>query len=371
MGADDFQIIGVKAKVAGLGRVGQQDQLAQAHGGQDLRAKAGVLHRARAFLFLHHQRGARVAEKADRPPALLGNDLHRAGQFAHRRRAKAQNVLKLMQRMGAHQNRLGRGDVTLGQHDMLDPFGHIGEDAHGPGAAIGRGDLRAAAFAHEVVVAAAIGDEVGNGADLQLVLAGEFHQFGQPRHGAVVIHDLADHARRVQARKAADIGRGLGMTGADQDAAVARAQREDMARRCDVLRPAFRVDGNGDGQRPVLRGNAGRHAFARLDRDGKGGFVARGTGHRHHRQAQRVDPFARQRQADQATAMSRHEVDRLRRRMFGRDAEVALILAILFIHKDEHASLTGFFDDLFGRGDGAGEFAGHGERPLFLCAAIA
>ncbi len=61
-------------------------------------------------------------------------------------------------------------------------------------------------------------------------------------HRAVVVHDLADHAGRVEAGQAREIDRGLGMAGALQRAAVARDQREDVARRHDVVRPARRVD---------------------------------------------------------------------------------------------------------------------------------
>ena len=91
-------------------------------------------------------------------------------------------------------------------------------------------------LAHEVVVAAAVGDQVGDRADLEPVPLGEGDELGQPGHGAVVVHDLADHARGVEPGEARDVHRGLGVAGADEDAAVAGAQREDVARRGDVLR---------------------------------------------------------------------------------------------------------------------------------------
>ena len=48
-------------------------------------------------------------------------------------------------------------------------------------------------FRH-VVVPQAVGDQVADRADLELVLAGERDQIVHPRHGAVIVHDLADHA---------------------------------------------------------------------------------------------------------------------------------------------------------------------------------
>jgi hypothetical protein len=48
-----------------------------------------------------------------------------------------------------------------------------------------------------------------------------------------------------------EIDRALGLAGAHQHAAVARAQREDVARRHDVVGALGRVDGHADGVRAV------------------------------------------------------------------------------------------------------------------------
>ena len=44
----------------------------------------------------------------------------------------------------------------------------------------------------------------------------------EPRHRPVVVHDLADHAGGVEPGEPRDVDRRLGMTGANQHAAVAR-----------------------------------------------------------------------------------------------------------------------------------------------------
>ncbi len=90
-----------------------------------------------------------------------------------------------------------------------------------------------------------------------------------------------------------DIDRGLGMAGAHQHAAVARHQREDVARRDDVLGALGRIDRDRDGAGAVGRGDAGGDAVARLDRDGEGGLEARGVVLRHQRQAQLLAALAR------------------------------------------------------------------------------
>ena len=62
---------------------------------------------------------------------------------------------------------------------------------------------------------------------------------------------------RIEAREAGDIDRRFGMARADQNAAVAGAEREDMARCCDIGRGLAAVDGDGHGAGAVMGGNAG------------------------------------------------------------------------------------------------------------------
>jgi non-ribosomal peptide synthetase component F len=201
-----------------------------------------------------------------------------------------------------------------------------------------------------MVVAAAIGDQVADRADLQVMELRKGDEVIHPRHGPIFVHDLADHARGVQARQPRDIHRRLGVAGAHQHAAVARDQREDMARRDQRVGAVARIDRHRDGPCAVGRRDAGGHAFLRLDRDGEGGFVPGAVLGAHQRQAERVDPFARHRQADQPAPVPRHEVDLLRRCHLRGDDQIAFIFAILIIDQDEHAAVARLVDDLFGAG---------------------
>jgi hypothetical protein len=182
--------------------------------------------------------------------------------------------------------------------------------------------------------AAAIGDQVGDGADLQAVQLGEGDQIGHPRHRAVVVHDLADHAGGGQAGHAADVDRRLGMARADQHAAVARDQREDVAGRDDVVGALVRIDGDLNRAGAVGGADAGGDALARLDRDGEGGAHALAVVARHRRQAQLAGALGGHGQADQAARVAGHEVDLVRRRELGRDDDIALVLAILGVDED-------------------------------------
>jgi hypothetical protein len=52
-----------------------------------------------------------------------------------------------------------------------------------------------------------------------------------------------------------------------------------------------------------------------------------------------LGPLRRERKADQAAAILRHEVDGVRGSHLRRDDEVALVLALLGVDQDEHAAV--------------------------------
>ncbi len=67
-------------------------------------------------------------------------------------------------------------------------------------------------------------------------------QVGHAGHGAVVVHDLADDAGGAHAGEAGQVDGALGLAGADEDAAAAGPEGEDVARR-DQIRGARRRAG--------------------------------------------------------------------------------------------------------------------------------
>ena len=95
---------------------------------------------------------------------------------------------------------------------------------------------------HQALGAHPVADQIGDRDHQQAVLARELRQLGHARHRAVLVHDLADDARRLQAGDARQIDRRLGVAGAHQHAAVARAQRKHVARARQVARRRARRD---------------------------------------------------------------------------------------------------------------------------------
>src|SRR5205823_12915263 len=61
-------------------------------------------------------------------------------------------------------------------------------------------------------------------------------------------------------------------------------------------------------------------------------------------QLQLVQASTGQGHADQTTALSRHEVDRLRGNHLGGHDEVPLVLAVLVVHDDDKLTLLDHFD---------------------------
>ena len=114
----------------------------------------------------------------------------------------------------------------------LADLGLVGDDGE---IAVCRREVRLRNPVHQALLVLAELDEIGDGGDLQPVLFREFVQVGAARHGAVIVQDLADDPGGLEAGQVRQVNDALGMPGADQDAAVARRQRENMPRFPEVL----------------------------------------------------------------------------------------------------------------------------------------
>ncbi|CAG9216322.1 conserved hypothetical protein [Burkholderia vietnamiensis] len=183
----------------------------------------------------------------------------------------------------------------------------------------------------------------------------EFHEFGdrqhrQPvllrealdvvaaRHRAVRVHQLAQHAGRLQAREDRQVDRPFGVTAAREHAARLRTQREHMAGAHDVVRLRVVGDRRADRRHAVGRGHAGMHAFARLDRHGERGAVAALVGLHHRRQLERADLLVGQAQAHDAAALADQQRHRLGRDALGGDDQIGLVLTIVIVLQHDRAA---------------------------------
>ena len=145
-----------------------------------------------------------------------------------------------------------------------------------------------------------------------------------------------------------EVDGGLRLAGALQDAARLRAQRKHVARAAQVRGLGLRVDGRQNGRGAVGGGDAGRRPPARLDRDRERRAEVGRVLLDHRRQLEGVAPLLGQGEADQPAPLARHEVDRLRRDLFGGDDEIAFVLAVLVVDDDDELARAkvrdGFLD---------------------------
>ena len=149
--------------------------------------------------------------------------------------ALAQHIGEDVDGMHAHQTGPGVRRIALHQRDMLRHRHLVDVDDAAEVAAIDAVERGLAACRSTMrVVAPAIGDQVGDGADLQAVALGEGDQVGRRAivPSSFMISQITPAGFRPGQPR--EIDRRLGVAGAHQHAAVARHQREDVAGRDDV-----------------------------------------------------------------------------------------------------------------------------------------
>ena len=139
-----------------------------------------------------------------------------------------ENVAGEAVRMHAHQRRRA-GEISANQRDVLLAVHVGGIDDHAE-IAVARGQSRLGHAADVALVPHAVANQFRDGQQLQSVRAAEFRELRHARHGAVVIHDFADHARGSESGDARQVHRRFGLPGAHQHAAVSRAQAERRGR---------------------------------------------------------------------------------------------------------------------------------------------
>ena len=174
-------------------------------------------------------------------------------------------------------------------------------------------------------------DQVRDRDDQQTVLLRELRQLRHARHRAVLVHDFADHAGRIETGHARQIDRRLGLTGANQHAAVAGAQRRHVTGPREVARPSSPdrsprarcgAIGRGDAGRDVRRASIGTQNAV------PNGVELSVTASGISSSSSRWPVIDRQ---ISPRPVLRHEVDRLGRHLRRRHRQIAFVLAILIV----------------------------------------
>ena len=173
-----------------------------------------------------------------------------------------------------HQDRFVGADLPLHQGHVLVVVHVVVVGDGGELPKVG-GQLDRGPAVDEGLVPQPVFHQVGDGGDLDIMLRGKFLQVRHPGHGAVVLHDLADHRGALQPGQAGQVRGALGLPGAHQHPAFAGPDGKDVPRAHQVLRLGVVRHRGEDGGGPVRRGNPGGHPPPGLDGHGEGGLEAR------------------------------------------------------------------------------------------------
>ena len=162
--------------------------------------------------------GVGFAQDDNHSAPLLRDMLH--GLVKNRLTTLPQNIPQNIHSVHSDQyGRFCRGDVALDQHDMFGIFKRVGVDDHFEITAEAAVQGAFVDALDETLLAAAVGDQVGNRADPQIMLAGKGAKVIKSGHGACFVHDLTDHTRGRETRQTRKVQLGVGMSGVDQHAA--------------------------------------------------------------------------------------------------------------------------------------------------------
>ena len=184
----------------------------------------------------------------------------------------------------------------------------------------------------------AVGDEVGDRDDPQILLGGELAQFRELLGIAVVVDDLGEHPDRGQTRRVGQVNRRLRMAGAHQYSALARYEGKHMAGSGKVIGPRVVARQCLDGVGTFVCGDARRKSDLVVDGYRVGGGERRLVARHHRVEVKALGMFLGDGRTQQAAGVADHETDLVRRRLGGGHDEVALVLAVVVV--DDHHEFT-------------------------------
>ena len=179
-----------------------------------------------------------------------------------------------------------------------------------------------------------VGDDVGDRNLLELVAFGERRDRRPAHDGAVVVHQLGQHADRRQVGQPAQIDARFGVARPHQHAAVLGDQRKHVAGPHEIGGAAVAVGERAHGVGALFGRDAGGEAVAHVDRHGERGAERRVVGRHHRIETQPARLVGRQRRAHDAGRIADDERHLLGRAQRSRDEQVAFVLAVVVVGDD-------------------------------------
>lgn len=197
-----------------------------------------------------------------------------------------------------------------------------------------------------------VGDEVGNGADLDPPLARKGNAGLASQHADVladgltgnllaVVNNLADGGGLCLAGQTAELNSGLGVAVALADASSAGLQREDVAGATQALGLGARIGEHAAHEGAVAGADAsGDGRVSGVDGDGVGGAARVFVVGDHLGEAEGGDEGGRERRADVAGGVADEEAHLLGGHILSGDDEVGFVLAGGVIEDDEELAIS-------------------------------
>ena len=144
------------------------------------------------------------------------------------------------------------------------------------------------------------------------MLKGKLAELGHSGHRAILVHDLADNSGRTKPGQPRQVHSSFCLPGASQDSGVPRTKWKYVAGANQIGRLGRGINGCEHRGRTIRGRDSGSRPLPRLNADAKSGLESRPIVRHHERNFEFIEALGRHRQANQTTAILRHEVDGLR-----------------------------------------------------------
>ena len=235
----------------------------------------------------------------------------------------------------AHERRLAGGNLSEHQRDVVQAIDQRAVKMQVEIPVIGRHQNRFLAL-DQLLALPAVGDEVLDRAELQPVLALEFHQIRKPRHRAVFLENFANDAGRIEPRQPGQVHGGFGVSRSLKNPAGLCLQREHVPGLDEIGRPRAFLREHADRRRTVFGADAGADACGRVHRDREVGFEKLAVVGDHPLEPQLLGALFGDRRADEPPSVLRHEIHCGRRDFGGGHQEIPLVFPVGVIGDDHH-----------------------------------
>src|SRR5450759_909473 len=198
----------------------------------------------------------------------------------------------------------------------------------------------------QLLVPAAVGDDLLDCYEHDLVLSREALELRHARHGSVGLHELCDHAGRVQAGQDREIDRRFGLTGTGQHSPLGGPERKRVPGHREIGFPRRWFEDFANRGGAVMSGSARGRDVLGVDAHAERGAEPARVALDHGCNAELVESPRDDRHADEARTGAGHDADVLWSDQLRSHDEVALVFAVFVVDDDDELARLEISDRL-------------------------